>query len=105
MVKAGKDGKLPPGAQTMQGAYDNTMQGAGGKMGQTQGRPMGKNDPEQHHFIPPTLDHLERKLQILPNEWYIETMYNNEDVAAIYSYWQPTQGPFLVVPSLVHEGL
>ena len=56
-------------------------------------------------FIPPTLDHLERKLQILPNEWYIESMFKNEEVAALYAHWQPTQGPFLIVPSLYKEDL
>ena len=56
-------------------------------------------------FIPPTLDHLERTLQILPNEWFIESMYKNEEVAALYAHWQPTQGPFLIVPSLYKEDL
>lgn len=42
---------------------------------------------------------MERKLQILPNEWYDETTYKSDDVAALYAFYQPTQGPFIVVPS------
>jgi hypothetical protein len=59
------------------------------------------NFPE---IVPPELGKLERKLQILPNEWYIESQYKNEDVAAIYEFWKPTNGPFLIVPSLQVEG-
>lgn len=54
--------------------------------------------------MPPELGKLERKLQILPNEWYIESQFKNEDVAAIYEYWKPTNGPFLIVPSIQVEG-
>lgn len=55
------------------------------------------NFPE---IVPPELENLERKLQILPNEWYIESQFKSEDVAAIYAFWKPTKGPFLIVPSL-----
>ena len=57
------------------------------------------NFPE---IVPPNLAEtkLERKLQILPNEWFIESQFINEDVAATYAYWKPTKGPFLMVPSL-----
>ena len=60
------------------------------------------NFPE---IVPPDLNEteLERKLQILPNEWFIESQYKSEDVAAIYSYWKPTKGPFLIVPSLEQQ--
>lgn len=52
-------------------------------------------------FEPPCLDeHLERKLQILPNEWYQETRYISDDVSALYAFYQPTQGPFIIVPSV-----
>ena len=55
-------------------------------------------------FEPPMLDdRLERKLQILPNEWYEETSYKSDDVAALYSFYQPTQGPFIVVPSMAKD--
>jgi hypothetical protein len=51
-------------------------------------------------FEPPQLENLERKLQILPKEWYEETYYKSDDVAALYSYYVPTQGPFIMIPSL-----
>jgi calpain len=54
-------------------------------------------------FIPPKLDNVERKLQIQTGEWYIESSFKSEDVAALYAFWQPTQGPFLIVPSLARE--
>lgn len=61
----------------------------------------GDNIPE---FEPPTLsDHLERKLQILPNEWYDETTFKSDDVAALYAFYQPTQGPFIIVPQMAQE--
>ena len=61
----------------------------------------GDNIPE---FEPPRLDdHLERKLQILPNEWYQETSYKSDDVASLYAFYQPTQGPFIVVPSTASD--
>lgn len=61
----------------------------------------GDNIPE---FEPPKLaEQLERKLQILPNEWYQETSYKSDDVAALYAFYQPTQGPFIVVPSTASE--
>lgn len=45
----------------------------------------GDNIPE---FEPPRLaDQLERKLQILPNEWYQETAYKSDDVAALYAFY------------------
>jgi len=54
-------------------------------------------------FEPPRLTTLERKLQILPNEWYQETTYKSDDVASMYAFYQPTQGPFIVVPSMSQE--
>lgn len=57
-------------------------------------------------FEPPRLaDQLERKLQIEPNEWYSETSYKSDDVAALYAFYQPTQGPFIVVPSSAYDTL
>ena len=60
----------------------------------------GENIPE---FEPPRLMNLERKLQILNGEWYEESFYRSDDVAAIYSFYQPTQGPFIIVPSMAKE--
>lgn len=42
-------------------------------------------------------------MQILPGEWYEESYYKSEDVAAIYAFYQPTQGPFIIVPSMGKE--
>jgi len=62
---------------------------------------------EYQYFIPHLMEdlQLERKLQIAPGEWYVESLYHSEDVAALYKFWHPVQGPFLLVPSLLHTGL
>jgi hypothetical protein len=41
-------------------------------------------------FEPPKLENLERKLKLLPGEWYEETYYCSDDVAALYAFYQPT---------------
>ena len=53
-------------------------------------------------FEPPVLHQqlLQRKLQIQAGEWYEESYYCADDVAALYSFYQPTQGPFIIVPSM-----
>jgi hypothetical protein len=33
---------------------------------------------------------LERKLQILNGEWFEESYFKNDDVAALYAFYQPT---------------
>lgn len=60
----------------------------------------GENIPE---FEPPKLQNLERKLQIQNGEWYEESYFKNDDVAALYAFYQPTQGPFIIVPSMAKE--
>ena len=62
----------------------------------------GENIPE---FEPPRLMNLERKLQILEGEWHVESSYNSDEVAALYAFYQPTQGPFIIVPSMLKEDL
>ncbi len=60
----------------------------------------GEKIPE---FEPPRLMNLERKLQILNGEWFEESMFQskgNDDVAALYAFYQPAQGPFIIVPSM-----
>lgn len=57
----------------------------------------GEKIPE---FEPPRLMNLERKLQILNGEWNEESSFKNDDVAALYAFYQPTQGPFIIVPSM-----
>jgi hypothetical protein len=44
----------------------------------------GENIPE---FEPPKLVNLERKLQLLPGEWFEESYYGSDDVAALYAYY------------------
>jgi hypothetical protein len=46
---------------------------------------------------------LERKLKLLPGEWYEETYYCSDDVAALYAFYQPTQGPFIIIPSMLKD--
>jgi hypothetical protein len=43
-------------------------------------------------FNPPVLHPgiLERKLQIHSNEWFVESLYANDDIAALYAFYQPT---------------
>jgi hypothetical protein len=53
--------------------------------------------------LPPTLQNLERKLQILQGEWFEESYFKNDEVAALYAFYQPTQGPFIIVPSFAKE--
>ena len=62
----------------------------------------GEKIPE---FEPPRLMNLERKLQILEGEWFVESSYENDDTAALYAFYQPTQGPFIIVPSMIKEEL
>lgn len=62
----------------------------------------GEKIPE---FLPPQLTNLERKLQIQEGEWYEESMFKNDEVAALYSFYQPTQGPFIIVPSMQKEDI
>lgn len=49
---------------------------------------------------PPSLDILERKLQFIPGEWVNESGYYQEEYSCLYFKLEPTQGPFLVVPTL-----
>ena len=60
----------------------------------------GENIPE---FVPPRLIGMERKLQILNGEWQEESYFKSDDVAALYAFYQPTQGPFNIVPSMSKE--
>ena len=55
--------------------------------------------------MPPQLLNLERKLQIQAGEWNEEWDWKNDDVAALYAFYQPTQGPFIIVPAMAKEDL
>ena len=56
-------------------------------------------------FEPPKLENLERKLKLLPGEWFEESYYWSDDVAALYAFYQPTQGPFIIIPSISREDI
>ena len=75
----------PPAAKIVKPGKESPTKTKTGTMLRTQ-----KQADKFPEFIPPTLENLERKLQILNNEWYIESTYRNEDVAALYAFWQPT---------------
>ena len=47
----------------------------------------------------------ERKLQILPNEWFVESHYQYEEYSCLYLKLEQNHGPFLIVPSLSQEGI
>jgi hypothetical protein len=53
--------------------------------------------------LPRLAQNLERKLQILDNEWSVSTSYTSDDAAALYCYFKPTQGPFVIVPSMANN--
>ena len=55
------------------------------------------------HLEPPEMDFIERKLQILQGEKFRESTYFSDEVASLYFNWNPTEGPFVIIPSLDHE--
>lgn len=57
-----------------------------------------------HHLNPPVMENIDRKLKIQKTEWYLESKFENEDVAALYFFWNPTEGPFIIIPCLEKEG-
>jgi hypothetical protein len=46
---------------------------------------------------------MQRKLQILPNEWYVESHYQSEELSCMFLKLDPNHGPFLIVPTLSQE--
>ena len=83
----------PPAAKIIKPGKDKT----GGKMASSIGKTSdyaqtlkksnidkNENIPE---FEPPKLVNLERKLQLLPGEWYEESYYGNDNVAALYALY------------------
>lgn len=55
------------------------------------------------HLEPPEMDYIERKLQIQTGEKFRESTYFSDEVASLYFNWNPTEGPFIIIPSLDHE--
>lgn len=45
------------------------------------------------------LGDIERKLQIENHEKFKESGYFNEEVSALFFKWNPTEGPFIIIPS------
>jgi calpain, invertebrate len=46
------------------------------------------------------MEYIERKLQISTGENFKESAYISDEVAALYFNWNPTEGPFIIIPSL-----
>lgn len=55
------------------------------------------------HLEPPEMEFIERKLQILNSEKFKESTYYSEEVSSLYFNWNPTEGPFIIIPSLDQE--
>lgn len=55
------------------------------------------------HLEPPVMDLIERKLQIHIGEKFKESTYFSDEVASLYFNWNPTEGPFIIIPSLDQE--
>lgn len=49
------------------------------------------------------MNNVERKLKVYNTERYTVSKFKSIDVAAMYFFWNPTQGPFIVVPCLEEE--
>lgn len=99
----------PPAAKIIKPGKDKGGNKMASSLGKTadyaQTLKKGSNDKSENipEFEPPTLTNLERKLQLLPGEWYEESYYGSDDVAALYAFYQPTQGPFIIIPSMSKE--
>jgi calpain len=52
---------------------------------------------------PPVMEGIERKLYITSQEKFKESQYALEDYSALYFFWNPTEGPFTIIPSLEQE--
>lgn len=50
------------------------------------------------HLQPPDMQRIQRKLAILPGEKFIESSFCSDEVAALYFFKNPTEGPFIIVP-------
>ena len=49
---------------------------------------------------PPPVDLTERKLHILPNEWFQESAYLHEESVCLFFKLDQMKGPYLLIPSL-----
>ena len=46
------------------------------------------------------MEDIERKLFVQPEEKFKESDYSNSDVSALYYNLNPTEGPFIIIPSI-----
>jgi len=46
------------------------------------------------------MENIERKLQVRTGEKFKECLYINDEIAALYFHFNPTEGPFIIIPSL-----
>jgi len=49
------------------------------------------------------MEYIERKLQVQNGEKFKESTYFSEEIAALYFHYNPTEGPFIIIPSLDQE--
>jgi len=50
------------------------------------------------------MEYIERKLQILSTEKFKESYYSGEETSALFFKWNPTEGPFTIIPTVDLEG-
>jgi hypothetical protein len=49
------------------------------------------------------MENIERKLQIRTGEKFKESQFIYEEISALYFHYNPTEGPFIIIPSLDQE--
>ena len=49
------------------------------------------------------MENIERKLQVRNGEKFKESTYFSEEISALYFHFNPTEGPFIIIPSLDQE--
>jgi len=54
----------------------------------------------QQHLQPPVMDVISRKLMVGPQEFYKESTFSTNELAAMYFHFLPIEGPFVIVPCL-----
>ena len=56
------------------------------------------------YLEPPVMDSIERKLLIPSTEKFKESNYSGEEASALFFKWNPTEGPFTIIPTVDLEG-
>ena len=52
------------------------------------------------YLEPPVMDSIERKLHMLPTEKFKESTYLGDEASALFFKWNPTEGPFTIIPTV-----